>query len=117
MQDYTLTANNLFLCRIFQILSPSLLFCLGIRELLRNINSRQLDYNRQLELLFYLQAKRTSFQQFKSPQNQQILRQNSDKFYEYFSFSLIQRILLVGDISGSHGGEYEDDCLLGCCAV
>jgi hypothetical protein len=24
----------------------------------------------------------------------------------------------TGDISGSHGGEYEDDdCLLGCCAV
>jgi hypothetical protein len=22
-----------------------------------------------------------------------------------------------GEISGSHGGEYEDDCLLGCCAV
>jgi hypothetical protein len=22
-----------------------------------------------------------------------------------------------GDISGSHGGEYEDDGLLGCCAV
>jgi hypothetical protein len=21
------------------------------------------------------------------------------------------------EISGSHGGEYEDDCLLGCCAV
>jgi hypothetical protein len=23
----------------------------------------------------------------------------------------------VGEISGSHGGEYEDDCLLACCAV
>jgi hypothetical protein len=23
----------------------------------------------------------------------------------------------LGEISGSHGGEYEDDCLLGCCAV
>jgi hypothetical protein len=23
----------------------------------------------------------------------------------------------LDDISGSHGGEYEDDCLLGCCAV
>jgi hypothetical protein len=22
----------------------------------------------------------------------------------------------IGEISGSHGGEYEDDCLLGCCA-
>jgi hypothetical protein len=22
-----------------------------------------------------------------------------------------------GEISGSHGGEYKDDCLLGCCAV
>jgi hypothetical protein len=22
-----------------------------------------------------------------------------------------------GDISGSHGGEYEDDCLLACCVV
>jgi hypothetical protein len=24
---------------------------------------------------------------------------------------------IVVEISGSHGGEYEDDCLLGCCAV
>jgi hypothetical protein len=24
---------------------------------------------------------------------------------------------VVGEISGSHGGEYEDGCLLGCCAV
>jgi hypothetical protein len=24
---------------------------------------------------------------------------------------------ILGEISGSHGGEYEDDCLLGCCAV
>jgi hypothetical protein len=23
----------------------------------------------------------------------------------------------LGDISGYHGGEYEDDCLLGCCAM
>jgi hypothetical protein len=23
----------------------------------------------------------------------------------------------TGEISGSHGGEYEYDCLLGCCAV
>jgi hypothetical protein len=23
----------------------------------------------------------------------------------------------IGDISGSHGDEYEDDCLLGCCAA
>jgi hypothetical protein len=26
-------------------------------------------------------------------------------------------IWIFGEISGSHGGEYEDDCLLGCCAV
>jgi hypothetical protein len=25
--------------------------------------------------------------------------------------------LLLGDILGSHGDEYKDDCLLGCCAV
>jgi hypothetical protein len=25
--------------------------------------------------------------------------------------------IVLSDISGSHGGEYEDDCLLGCCAV
>jgi hypothetical protein len=25
--------------------------------------------------------------------------------------------LKVGEIAGSHGGEYEDGCLLGCCAV
>jgi hypothetical protein len=25
--------------------------------------------------------------------------------------------LTVSEISGSHGGEYEDDRLLGCCAV
>jgi hypothetical protein len=23
----------------------------------------------------------------------------------------------IGEISGPHGDEYEDDCLLGCCAV
>jgi hypothetical protein len=23
----------------------------------------------------------------------------------------------IGEISGSHGGEYEDDCFLGCCAL
>jgi hypothetical protein len=23
----------------------------------------------------------------------------------------------LGEISGSHGGEYEYDCLLGCCVV
>jgi hypothetical protein len=23
----------------------------------------------------------------------------------------------IDEISGSYGGEYEDDCLLGCCAV
>jgi hypothetical protein len=23
----------------------------------------------------------------------------------------------IGEISGSHGGKYEVDCLLGCCAV
>jgi hypothetical protein len=28
----------------------------------------------------------------------------------------MQMDLLV-EISGSHSGEYEDDCLLGCCAV
>jgi hypothetical protein len=24
---------------------------------------------------------------------------------------------MVNEISGSHGGEYEDGCLVGCCAV
>jgi hypothetical protein len=24
---------------------------------------------------------------------------------------------MTSEISGFHGGEYEDDCLLGCCAV
>jgi hypothetical protein len=24
---------------------------------------------------------------------------------------------MLGEISGSHGSEYDDDCLLGCCAV
>jgi hypothetical protein len=26
-------------------------------------------------------------------------------------------VLLLGEISGSRGGEYEGDCLLECCAV
>jgi hypothetical protein len=26
-------------------------------------------------------------------------------------------IICNGEISGSHGGKYEDDCLLGCCAM
>jgi hypothetical protein len=25
--------------------------------------------------------------------------------------------IFIGEISGSRGGDYEDDCLLGCCAV
>jgi hypothetical protein len=25
--------------------------------------------------------------------------------------------LIAGQISGSHGGEYEDGCLLGCCTM
>jgi hypothetical protein len=25
--------------------------------------------------------------------------------------------IVHGEISGSHGGEYEDDCLLGCCTL
>jgi hypothetical protein len=25
--------------------------------------------------------------------------------------------MLLGKISGSHGGEYEDGCLLGCCRI
>jgi hypothetical protein len=29
----------------------------------------------------------------------------------------IRTIVLFGEISGSHVGEYEDDSLLGCCAV
>jgi hypothetical protein len=31
------------------------------------------------------------------------------KWYKANSFNV--------EISGHHGGEYEDDCLLGCCAV
>jgi hypothetical protein len=27
------------------------------------------------------------------------------------------KLKLVCEISGSHGGEYEEGCLLGCCAV
>jgi hypothetical protein len=26
-------------------------------------------------------------------------------------------VVIICEISGSHGGEYEDGCLLGCCAV
>jgi hypothetical protein len=25
--------------------------------------------------------------------------------------------IVISEVSGSHGGEYEDDCVLGCCAV
>jgi hypothetical protein len=35
---------------------------------------------------------------------------NKDKMRTY-------KIPFIVEISGSHGGEYEDDCLLGCCAV
>jgi hypothetical protein len=28
-----------------------------------------------------------------------------------------ERTSWEGEISGSHGDEYEDDCLMGCCAV
>jgi hypothetical protein len=29
----------------------------------------------------------------------------------------VEQVHEVGEISGSHGGKYEDDCLLGCCAM
>jgi hypothetical protein len=28
-----------------------------------------------------------------------------------------EAVFVPGEISGSHGGDYEDDRLLGCCAV
>jgi hypothetical protein len=43
---------------------------------------------------------------------------NSRKQYFYnTSYEAIQRNKLNTEVSGSHGGEYEDDCLLSCCAV
>jgi hypothetical protein len=33
----------------------------------------------------------------------------------FLSLLMIRKIL--GEISSSHGDDYEDDCLLGCCAV
>jgi hypothetical protein len=35
----------------------------------------------------------------------------------YYDILLIRKIPIPCEISGSHGGEYEDDCLLGCCVV
>jgi hypothetical protein len=29
----------------------------------------------------------------------------------------VLKFRVLGEISGFHGGEYEDGCLLGCCAV
>jgi hypothetical protein len=34
----------------------------------------------------------------------------------YIFISVLMNLLCV-EMSGSHGGEYEDGCLLGCCAV
>jgi hypothetical protein len=31
--------------------------------------------------------------------------------------NIYRNIGVISEISGSHGGEYEDDCLLGCYAV
>jgi hypothetical protein len=33
------------------------------------------------------------------------------------SLPVIMTTNIFGEISGSHGGEYEYNCLLGCCAV
>jgi hypothetical protein len=35
----------------------------------------------------------------------------------YTEFWWVNLLGIVGETSGSHGGEYEDDCLLGCCSV
>jgi hypothetical protein len=32
-------------------------------------------------------------------------------------YKILFTICLMSEISGFHGGKYEDDCLLGCCAV
>jgi hypothetical protein len=44
-------------------------------------------------------------------------RQTGDLISLAFLFKESRLIRIPGEISGSHGGEYEDDCLLGCCAV
>jgi hypothetical protein len=38
-------------------------------------------------------------------------------FYKYVLSHLSPYIILLDEISGSHGGEYEDGCLQGCSAV
>jgi hypothetical protein len=37
-------------------------------------------------------------------------------FYEFKFNQQHKSSFLLGEISGSHGGKYEDDCLVGCCA-
>jgi hypothetical protein len=31
--------------------------------------------------------------------------------------ALVKTEIILGEISGSHGDEYKNDCLLGCCAL
>jgi hypothetical protein len=38
-------------------------------------------------------------------------------FLRFFVRLTLKTYMYVDEISGSRGGEYEDDCLLGCCAV
>jgi hypothetical protein len=50
------------------------------------------------------------------------LQRRGSSFYYYCLYAVVQlnnslRQTLLGQISGSHGDEYEDDCLLECCAV
>jgi hypothetical protein len=42
---------------------------------------------------------------------------NMQNFQELCSLSESANEIESSEISGFHGGEYEDDCLLGCCAV
>jgi hypothetical protein len=34
-----------------------------------------------------------------------------------FTIIILPQQYFISEIAGSHGGEYEDDCLLECCAV
>jgi hypothetical protein len=46
-----------------------------------------------------------------------ILRTNSDNFTKQQFVFVMETGCVLSEISGFHGGEYEDDCLVGCFAV
>jgi hypothetical protein len=42
------------------------------------------------------------------------LNEMKDTFFRMFNKTTVCKLWQIGEISGSHGGEYKDGCILGC---